>query len=175
MIRIAAVLAAILLSGCAATVHKVAQDDAPLRIPTESTKNIILNVTGSEVAADSDDWEQLKGEWRAAMKAATRAVGATFGVQEGDPKPASDSGTLVVVHVKDYRYISPGARYGFGVFTGNAYVDSNVEFLDLKSGRRYGARSYNTSSTAWQGVFSAMTGKQIEAICKEVVTEINPR
>ncbi len=174
MIRVVLTMAVLLLSGCAATVHREALNNRPLAIPQESSRKIVLNVTGSQTATNSDDWEQLKGEWRAAMKSATREAGVAFGVQEGAPNLMADAGTLIVVHVNDYRYISPGARYGFGVFTGNAFVDSNVEFRDLMSGRRYGARSYNTSSSAWEGVFSAMTGKQIQAICNEMVTEINP-
>jgi hypothetical protein len=93
-------------------------------------------------------------------------------VQEGDPKFTSILGTLVVVKVKDYRYISQGARHALGVFIGNAYVDSVVGFFDLKTGKRIGVRSYKTSSTAWQGIFSAMTEQQVQNICNEIVSDI---
>lgn len=168
--------AAAVLSGCAATVNRPATADAaPLRIPAESSKHVVMNVTGSKAATESKDWEPLKGEWQTAMKAATAAAGIRYSEQAGGPRPMTEAGTLVVVHVNDYRYLSPGARYGFGVMTGNAYVDSKVRFTDLKSGTTYGERTYNTSSSAWEGIFSAMTGKQIEAICKEIVTEIGGR
>lgn len=36
-------------------------------------------------------------------------------------------------------------------------------------------RSYNTSSSAWQGIFSAMTSKQIEAICQQIAQELQLR
>jgi hypothetical protein len=32
--------------------------------------------------------------------------------------------------------------------------------------------AYDTSSTAWQGVFSAMTDKQVQAICKQIVEQL---
>ena len=131
--------------------------------------------TGSKVATASNDWEALKGEWRAAMKAATADAGIKYSEQDGNPRPVPEAGTLVVVQVDDYRYLSPGARYGFGVMTGNAYINSKVRFADLRTGATYGERTYNTSSSAWEGIFSAMTGKQIEAICREIVTAIRGR
>ena len=175
-VSLAALLIVAALTGCAATVNKSATVDAPLlRVPAESSKQVVMNVTGSKVATASNDWEALKGEWRAAMKAATAEAGIKYSEQDGSARPVPEAGTLVVVQVDDYRYLSPGARYGFGVMTGNAYINSKVRFADLKSGATYGERSYNTSSSAWEGIFSAMTGKQIEAICKQIVAEIRGR
>jgi hypothetical protein len=71
--------------------------------------------------------------------------------------------------------LSSGARFGFGVMTGNAYIDAKIQFADLKSGRPFGERSYNTRSTAWQGIFSAMTEKQVQAIAAEIAREVKPR
>ena len=65
-----------------------------------------------------------------------------------------------------------GQRIAFGVFSGNAYIDSKVEFRDLATGKLYGERAYNTSSSAWGGVFSAMTPKQIYALADEIIAEI---
>ena len=47
--------------------------------------------------------------------------------------------------------------------TGNAFIKSKVQFRDLVTGDVLGKRSYDTTSTAWQGVFSAMTEKQVQA------------
>ena len=162
------------LTGCAATVTK-SPNEAPVRVASESAKSIVLNVTGSKVATESKDWEQLKGEWRAAMKSEADRVGASSVLQEGDPKPTGEPSTLVVVDIADYRYISPGARYGFGIMTGNAFIKAKVQFRDLVTGDMLGERSYDTSSTAWQGVFSAMTEKQVQAICKQIVDEVAHR
>lgn len=57
--------------------------------------------------------------------------------------------------------------------TGNAYVNARVSFLDLKTGDSWGDKSCDTSSTAWQGIFSAMKGKQVRAICHELVEELS--
>jgi len=56
--------------------------------------------------------------------------------------------------------------------TGDAYVNSNVTFIDLQPGRQIGERSYNTSSTGVQGILSAMTEKQVTAICKKIIPDI---
>jgi hypothetical protein len=173
--RIAALLAlGLALTGCAATVVNAPQA-APLRISADGGKAIVMNVTGSKVATESKDWEQLKGEWRAAMKTAATGIGASFSAQEGEPKPTGEAGTLVVVDIADYRYLSPGARYGFGIMTGNAFIKSKVQFRDLAAGDVFGERTYDTTSTAWQGIFSAMTEKQVQAICTQVVAEISRR
>lgn len=168
------VFGALLLTGCAASVQKGVSGEA-IKTRADSARQITLNVTGPQNITSSADWEQLKGEWRAGMKSAAAAIGAGFTAQEGKPQPTGEPGTLVVVNVNDYRYVSPGARYGFGVMTGNAYVDSTVRFMDLKTGALLGERSYNTSSTAWQGIFSAMTEKQIQAITTEIASEIRTR
>ena len=175
MKRLIAATTIALLTGCAATVNKPAAEAPALRIPAEASKHVVMNISGSKVAVESNDWEPLKGEWRSAMQAAAAAVGIKFTEQSGPPRPMAEPGTLVAVHVNDYRYLSPGARYGFGIMTGNAYIDSKVRFADLKTNSTYGERTYNTSSSAWQAIFSAMTGKQIEAMCKEIITEITAR
>ncbi|MDO9420171.1 MAG: hypothetical protein Q7T66_05865 [Herminiimonas sp.] len=166
------VLASILLSGCAASVQKSSTHATVIGIPAASTKQIVLNVTGKPELLESADWEQFKGEWRAAMKAAAASIGAKFSSQDSKPQPTGEVGTLVVVNINDYRYVSPGARYGLGVLTGNAYMDAKVQFNDLETGSSFGERAYNSSSTAWQGVFSAMTEKQVQAMCLEIVNEI---
>lgn len=172
----AVMLAATVLAGCAATVQRAPTDAAvPVRVPAQSSKNIVMNVTGSPTVVQSKDWEAFKGEWRSAMGSAATAAGARFSTQDGAPRPTSEPGTLVVVDVNDYRYLTPGARFGLGVMTGNAYIDTKVRFVDLRTGAPLGERAYNTSSSAWQGIFSAMTDKQVQAISKEVISEINPR
>lgn len=165
----------LLLTGCAASVQKGASNSQALRTSPESARQITLNVTGPRQITESGDWEQLKGEWRAGMKTAAGTIGAKFVPQEGKPQATGEPGTLVVVTVNDYRYVSPGARYGFGIMTGNAYLDSSVRFMDLKTGALLGERTYNTSSSAWQGVFSAMTEKQIQAITAEIANEIKAK
>ncbi len=71
-----------------------------------------------------------------------------FATQDGEAKPTGEAGTLVIVKVNDYKHVSIGARIMLGVMTGNAYIDAQVEFRDLATGKLYGERTYNTSSSA---------------------------
>nr|WP_297357588.1 hypothetical protein [uncultured Caldimonas sp.] len=165
----------VLLGGCAASVKTGTADNNPLRVPVSATKNVVLNVTGSSTATSSKDWAQFKQEWHEAMQTAVAQSGAKLSFQDGTPRHTGDTGTLVVVNVNDYRYVSAGARFGLGVMTGNAFIDAKVRFADLRNGTDFGERSYNTSSSAWEGIFSAMTSKQIEAVCQQIAGELKLR
>lgn len=160
------------LSGCAATVNRTAADAAPVKVPAESAKRLVLNMSGGSEVVQSKDWEAFKGEWRGALRTEAAAAGIAFDSQEGEAKPLAAAGTLLVVYVNDYRYVSPGARFGFGIMTGNAFIDARLRYLDLKSGQPLGEQSLNTSSSAWQGIFSAMTDKQVAAIARDIVADL---
>ncbi len=170
-----AACSALMLAGCAATVQTAGGTQPALGVPAAAAQNITLVILGSDAATKSADWEALKGEWRGAMRSAASAQAINVKFADSAPAAGGEDGTLVLVRVNDYRYLTPGARFGFGVFTGNAFMDATVAFSDLRSGRAYGERKYNTSSTAWQGVFSAMTDKQLAAISNEILSEIRRR
>jgi hypothetical protein len=80
------------------------------------------------------------------------------------PRPFGEAGTMLAVHVNDYRMVGIGARLFFGVMTGNAYIDAKIRFSDLQTGKPFGEQDYNTSSSAWEGVFGKMTLQQVDAI-----------
>jgi hypothetical protein len=65
-----------------------------------------------------------------------------------------------------------GARVFFGVMTGNAYIDAKADYSDLNNGTVFGERLYNTSSSAWGGVFAKMTPQQVDAIATKVFGEL---
>jgi hypothetical protein len=175
-VPLAAVVLSLALVGCAATVQTAGGAQPALGVPAAASQNLVLVILGDDKATKSADWEALKGEWRGAMRSAAGAQGMNLRFADTLPAPGgSEDGTLVVIRVNDYRYLSPGARFGFGIFTGNAFMDAAVAFSDLRSNRSYGERRYNTSSSAWQGIFSAMTDKQLAAISNEIVGELRRR
>jgi hypothetical protein len=167
-----ALLLSLLLAGCAAPVQQPEQAEARIEVPAAAARKVVLVVVGSDLAAASRDWEALRGEWRGAMSAAASAAGIDFEWRDGLVNLPRSPATVAVVKVNDYRYLSTGARYGLGALAGNAFIDTSVSFREAPSGRVLGGRKYSTSSTAWQGVFSAMTSKQVQAICDEIVAEI---
>jgi hypothetical protein len=169
------VAAAVSLTGCAATVVKSGPDAAAqIHVPPAAASRLMLSVTGSEAAMKSSDWTDFRVAFRGAVAAEAAAADLPFSMQPGEPQPGGQDGTLLAVYVNDYHYVSTGARIGLGIFTGNAFVDAKVRFLDAKTGQSYGEQHINTSSSAWQGVFSAMTDKQLQAIAKEIVEDVKP-
>ena len=166
--------AATLLGGCAATVHKgPATPDSMARKSPEARQRIVLNVTGSPRAEGAGDWQAFKGVWAEAFRTRAAAMGMPFDVQAGPPAPTGQPGTLLQVFVDDYRYVSTGARFGLGVMTGNAYVQARIRFVDLRTGDLRYEQLVNTSSSAMQGIFSAMTPRQLEAIAADVLDEVS--
>jgi hypothetical protein len=162
----------VMLAGCAASVQRSDGTQSKIAVPANDAKHVVLFVQGVKKASESKDWELLRTEWRTAIVAAAGERGITSTYWDTDQAATTETGTLVVINVNDYRYLSPGARYGFGIMTGNAYMDADASFYELPARKLLGSRKYNTSSTAWQGVFSAMTEKQVKAICDDIVREI---
>lgn len=174
-LRVVAVLSAVLMVGCAATVQRTGAPTNSLAIPVASTSTVYLVVKSTEGHDRSEDWEPFRAEWRAAMANTTSGAGRSFVYLDTVPDAVEEPGTLVVVDVSDYRYVSAGARYGLGVMTGNAYVDADAEFFVVPAMQSVGSRKYATSSSAWQGVFSAMTSKQIAALTEQMLKDIDSR
>jgi len=96
-----------------------------------------------------------------------------FGVQKGDARSTGEGGTLLQVYVNDYRMVGIGARIFLGVMTGNAYIDAKASYTDLNDGKEFGERTYNTTSSAWGGVFAKMTPQQVDAIASMVFAELS--
>lgn len=170
-------VAGLTVTGCAANVHKNAIDGNALNIAPDQSKRIVMRVTGSAPSLSSPDWERLGREWRKAVGIVGGRTGIDYALQNNaeasaPPDPNGPPGVLAIVDVKKFRFVAPGARYGFGVMTGNAYLQTQVQFADLRTGAPLGTRSYDTSSTAWEGIFSATTDRQVEAVCQEIATEV---
>lgn len=170
-ITVAAIAA---LTGCAANVTR--PSNAPkVAISPAATRHIVLTLTGTPEVVNSADWGAFREEWQTSMGAATSSNGARFTLAEPGAPLGTAPATLVRVKVNDYRYVTQAKRYGLGVITGNAFMDLDVDFLELPSQRSVGSRKFTTSSSAWQGIFSAMTPKQVEAVSTEIVNEVTAR
>lgn len=161
-----------LLAGCAATVQRQGVADAAIVHPGRPLKHLILLVQGGKEVQASADWYRLRSEWRSAMTSATAGAGAAFTYWDSEPQSPSESGTLVVVKVNTYRYVSTEARVAFGVFTGEASIDVEATFYELPGRDLIATRRYTTASSRWQGILAPMTGRQVEAIAKEIVEDL---
>ena len=190
---LATLIALALLTGCASTgqtssappttaaagqpttVAVVTAPAQPLRVPAASAKKVVLNMTGPAAVTQAKDWSAFKEEWRTTFADHAKASGVAFDIQRGEAKAGAEAGTLLNVYVNDYRQVGIGARIFLGVMTGNAYIDGKVAFSDLTNGARFGEQSYNTTSSAWSGVFGKMTPQQVDAIATEVFASLKTR
>ena len=178
--------AAALLTGCAATAPAPGTPSARAQgtdtaaastrqavpVPAASARKLVLQLTGPRTVTESRDWPAFKEEWRATFAEHAKEAGVAFAFHEGPARPAPESGTLLSVQVDDFRMVGIGSRMFFGAMTGNAYVNARASYSDLRSGRPFGAQNFNTSSSAWHGVFGRMTPQQVDAIASEVFTEL---
>lgn len=167
---IAAVIVILGLTGCSAVVKK--GEGQQLAITQTARSNLVVNFQGDSRVEANDDWGRLRTKWQSALRNEGEAAGIAVSEQYGKPRGADAPGVLLLINVSNFRYLTTGMRYGFGVMTGNAWIQSNVSFVDLQSGETLGSRSYDTSSSAWEGVFSAMTEDQVAAISKEIIAEV---
>lgn len=159
-----------LLAGCAATVKK--GEGPELALPMESRSSLVVSFDGTDRVLAHPDWSRFKGVWRSALQAESAAAGYKL-IEASRQSPGNNAnGVALDVYVSNFRYLTTGQRYALGVMVGNAWVESKVSFVDINSGQTYGSRTYNTSSSAWEGVLSAMTDEQLRAISKEIVAEI---
>jgi hypothetical protein len=144
----------------------------PLGVTPGSAKRLVLNMTGPDTVTKARDWPAFQQEWKATFADHAKEAGMAFDVQAGDAHATGEAGTLLNVYVNDYRMVGIGSRIFFGVMTGNAYIDAKATYTDLNDGTSFGERAYNTSSTAWAGVFGKMTPQQVDAIAERVFAEL---
>ena len=143
-----------------------------MQIPAEAANRLVLNMQLAPQHAADSGWNDFKQEWHDITKEQAALRGVAFATQEGTAKPSGEPGTLVVVKVNDYKHVGIAARIMFGVMTGSAYIDAQVEFRDLATGKLFGERTYDTSSSAWQGMFAAVTPKQIYSLADQLLKEM---
>jgi hypothetical protein len=136
----------------------------PLTMPPASAKRPILNMTGPAAVTQAKDWPAFQQEWRATFAEHAKTAGVAFDVQNGDAHSSSEAGTLLQVYVNDYHMVGIGSHIFFGVMTGNAYIDAKASYSNLNDGTAFGERVYNTTSSAWGGVFAKMTPQQVDLI-----------
>lgn len=165
------------LYGCAAKVAKEEDSGMPraekkLEFSPSATKKVLFLIDGNDSVKSGKHWELFLEDWNSSMTAATAEANIGFMKIGSEEKPTSEVATLVRVTVNDYRYMAQWARYLVGVMAGNAFMDVTVEFLELPSHKQLGTRSYKTSTSGGQGIFSAASPKQIEAVSAEIISEI---
>lgn len=159
--------AAVVLGLAACAGSGVRLFDAPARqvqVPPESRARLVLNVDGEARASAAPEWRAFRAEWEAAFKAEAEAAGTAFVWQDGPVKPLGQAGTLLAVHVLDYRHVA-GAP-------GNAYVSAQMRYMSLADGRPFGERNVNTVASASPGGVASTSARQVRAVAAEVMKDL---
>jgi hypothetical protein len=155
------------MAACAASVSGAAlAADKPAK--PAAVKKLHVQVTCAPAACATEDWSKLRAEWRDGLSDAAAQAGRTLVIHDTEPG-ASETGTWARVRVNSFRFVSPGARYTLGVFVGKAALDATVTFGDLPGRKVKSTQRYDTSSNAWQGIFAAMSSKQVATISEAIV------
>lgn len=158
---------AMALTGCAVRMEG-AENQKPIAIGTAAAKKVVLGIDGSDVATGADSWARMKEAFHEGCQEEATSAGLQLDFQDGAAHSTGEPGTLLAVYVHDFHYISTGLRLGIGIMSGNAFIDANTKFLDLQTGALWGERPYSTKSSAMEGIGSAMTARQAQAICKDM-------
>jgi hypothetical protein len=156
------------LTGCAVRMQG-AENHKPIAVGPAAAKKLVLGIDGSATATGADSWASLTSAFHEGCKEEATTAGVQIEFQEGAARATGEPGALLAMYVNDFRYISTGMRVGLGIMSGNAFIDANTKFLDLQNGAVWGERPYMTKSSAMEGIGSAMTAKQAQAICKNMI------
>jgi hypothetical protein len=156
------------LTGCAVRMQG-AENHKPIAVGPAAAKKLVLGIEGSATATGADSWASLTSAFHEGCKEEATTAGVQIEFQDGAARATGEPGALLAMYVNDFRFISTGMRLGIGVMSGNAFIDANTKFLDLQNGAVWGERPYMTKSSAMEGIGSAMTAKQAQAICKNMI------
>jgi hypothetical protein len=175
------VLAASIVSlvGCAATVRQTegassASSPTVASAPrTQSPSGALAAVlTASAAMRSGSDWSDFQSEWQTALSAAAAAAKMSFVFAKDEASVPANASILVRVNVNDFKFVSTGKKLMLGILAGNASMDVDVMYVELPSKKQFGAKKFNTTSTAWEGIFSAVTPKQVQAVSDTIVKEV---
>ena len=145
---------------------------APVSIPATSSRKLVVVMNGPKNVVESKDWPEMKREWRETFAEHAKGAGVAYAFADTAPLPGAEEGTLMLVNVADYRIVGIGMRIMFGVMTGNAFIDAQVVYANLRDGSKFGEQQYNTSSSAWGGIFAKVTPQQVDQIATSVFAEL---
>ncbi len=177
LVLFSSVLIAMVLVGCAASVKQSNVNEArpvtqAVHTPAGTSRGgIAVVLSGPDTIMKSSDWPSLTNDWRELLpdSASETKVNATFITSESG---LSENQTMLVrIKVNDFRYISTAKRFMLGVMAGNAYMDLDIEYVQLPSRQVVSSKKINTSSSAWEGIFSAVTPKQVNAVSRVVLQD----
>lgn len=164
----------VIIAGCAAAVTQTTipsngSKSAARTQPTSGT--LVAVISGSEEIQANSDWSDFLEQWQSSMNESAENSKMAFVLVKDEFSVPANAEVLVRLTVNDFKYVSTTKRILLGVIAGNAYMDVDAQYLALPSKKVFGSKKFNTSSSAWEGIFSAVTPKQIQAVSDIIVKE----
>lgn len=169
---VSAFATAVLLTGCAATVEKASIDNAALSVSPPAKAKVAVKVQAAPGMVASGSWEALRADWRDGMALAAGQHGMTLDWLQAEQLPDNAPAVLALIKVRHFRHMDTAERMLGGALAGDAYVNTEVEFFEWPANKRLGSRVYSASTSFKEGIFSATSRKQVQAISEEIVSEI---
>lgn len=167
------ILGVLFLAGCAATVSQTSTSPtSSSAAPQMSGASLVAVVTGSPAMQASSDWSSFLAEWQESLAASAETAQMPFVFVKDEASIPSRTSILVRLTVNDFRYVSTTKRYMLGVMAGNAYMDVDANYIALPANKPLGSKKFNTSSSAWEGIFSAVTPKQVRTVSDLIVKDV---
>ena len=133
---------------------------------------LVAVVTGSAAAQSNSDWSSFLQEWESSLtdSAVTAKTSLVFAKDE-TAIPANAS-VLIRLTVNDFKYVSTTKRFMLGILAGNAFMDVDAQYVELPANKIFDSKKFNTSSSAWEGIFSAVTPKQVRTVSELIVKDV---
>lgn len=163
------------LVGCAATVGQTPTSSSALSaVPRAQAPAgaLVAVVTGSPAIQGSDDWSSFLEEWQSSLADAAETSKIPFVFAKDEAAIPAKSSILVRLTVNNFRYVSTTKRIMLGIIAGNASMDVDAEYVELPANKPFGSKKFNTTSSAWEGIFSAVTPKQVRTVSDLIVKDV---
>jgi len=168
MLKATALMAlAIFLAGCAAAPTVTEQQRIGANLAEYQT--VLVSVEAADEIRQRNGYDVTAKELVQQFmdNLAARGKSATTGAPSGGAKALEARLTIT-----DLNYVSGAARAATGIFAGRAKLGVTLTVKDHASGTVLGVVSASDASSHAQGVFSPSTGRQIDAIAKELASKL---
>lgn len=135
---------------------------------------LVAVVTGSPAAQSNGDWSSFLEEWESSLKDSAAAAKTPLVFAKDETAIPSNASVLIRLTVNDFKYVSTTKRFMLGIMAGNASMDVDAQYIELPANKTLGSKKFNTSSSAWEGIFSAVTPKQVRTVSELIVKDVVP-
>ena len=164
------------LVGCAAQVTQKTAVSPPQAIATRAGASVgilVAVVTGSPAVQGSGDWPDFLEEWQSSLQSTATTAKIPIVFAKSEASMPANAAVLVRLTVNDFKYVSNTRRFMLGILSGDAYMDIDAQYIKLPDMNIFGAKKFNTKSNDWEGIFTAVTPGQVQAVSEVILKDVS--